>query len=110
MMITMNPALIPGKPISVWVIEAARESVAFDKVVVNAYYDAFEPVAWTLGTDFYCETYKGNNCPAYRLGPVPIAWDMLTVLDGLKPVRESHIATVFDGRAVAEAFQRLQEP
>lgn len=48
-----NLALIGGKPMIAWAIEAAREAGAFDAVVVNADHEAFAPVAERYGADFY---------------------------------------------------------
>ncbi len=48
-----NLALIGGKPMIGWAIEAAIESGAFDRVVVNADHRAFAPIAERFGAEFY---------------------------------------------------------
>ena len=48
-----NLALIGGKPMIGWAIEAARKSGAFDQVIVNADHEAFAPVASRFGAEFY---------------------------------------------------------
>ena len=48
-----NLALIGGKPMIAWAIEAARESGAFDRVVVNADHALFGDIAGRYGAEFY---------------------------------------------------------
>jgi CMP-N-acetylneuraminic acid synthetase len=48
-----NLALIAGKPMIVWAIEAAVGSGAFDRVVVNADHALFGEIARRCGVEFY---------------------------------------------------------
>jgi hypothetical protein len=52
---------------------------------------------------------RAARCPTYRIGNKFIAADMLAVLQSLKPVKESHVGAVFDGREVTLALRRLRE-
>jgi hypothetical protein len=104
------PFVVAGYRVADWLTKGSQDPQERARAIRGLIAGNFRFVVIGKILPGYCEAYKGDNCPAYRLGSVPIAGDMLTVLDGLKPVRESHIAAVFDGRAVAEAFQRLREP
>ncbi len=48
-----NLALIAGEPMISHVIRAARETGAFDRVIVNADSPVFEPIAERFGAEFY---------------------------------------------------------
>lgn len=48
-----NLALIGGKPMIGWAIDAAVTSGAFDRVIVNGDHEAFAPIAARFGAEFY---------------------------------------------------------
>lgn len=48
-----NLALLDGKPLMSYAIEAAKASQVFDRIVVNADHPVFERIAAQAGVDFY---------------------------------------------------------
>lgn len=48
-----NMALLGGRPLISYAIDAAKESKAFDRVIVNSDHPAFESVAEQYGAEFY---------------------------------------------------------
>ncbi len=48
-----NLALLGGRPLMSYAIEAAKASGAFDRIVVNADHEAFEGLAAQCGAEFY---------------------------------------------------------
>ena len=48
-----NLALIDGKPMIAYAIEAARNSGMFERVVVNSDHEVFQDIAKRFGADFY---------------------------------------------------------
>jgi len=48
-----NLALLGGRPLLSYAIEAARASGVFDRIIVNADHDVFEPIAAQYGAECY---------------------------------------------------------
>ncbi len=57
-----NLALINGKPMVAWAVDAARESGVFDRIVLNADHEVFGKLAARCGVDFYQRpTHLGSS-------------------------------------------------
>ena len=48
-----NLALLGGRPLMSYAIEAAKTAGVFDRVIVNADHEVFEPIAAQYGAEFY---------------------------------------------------------
>ena len=58
-----NLALLNGKPLIYYAIEAAKKSNCFDKIYINSDHDIFEKIAQRYKVNFYLRPKKlgGNN-------------------------------------------------
>lgn len=59
-----NLALINGKPMIYYVIEAAKKAEVFDKIVINSEDEAFNEIAKRYGVDFYLREFELGSSKA----------------------------------------------
>ncbi|MFA6238882.1 MAG: hypothetical protein WC635_16210 [Bacteriovorax sp.] len=59
-----NLALINGKPMIYYAVEAAKKAEIFDRIVINSEDEAFDNVAKRYGVDFYLREFELGNSQA----------------------------------------------